>query len=265
MYTRDSALLSTEINRIITDKNATLGAFFKPPFSKYVQKLFSNGEQGFFYDPNDLSTMFQDAARTVPVTGAGQPVGFVLDKSGRGNHASQTTSASRPILRQNAVTGAYYLEFDGVDDRLTTNSFPSMGLATTIFAGSYSQKASTSTVVARGTGGYLYQTSGVVAVQSVSKPVIVLMSGNAVITVKYEGSGTGVTLKANNASRTESTTDRGFNAANPLVIGAFSNGGEVPLQGHIYCLIGISKLTTDAESIAIEKELAKRTGVTLNV
>ena len=39
-----------------------------------------------------------------------------------GNHAYQTTSASRPILRQNATTGAYYLAFDGSDDFLVTNS-----------------------------------------------------------------------------------------------------------------------------------------------
>ena len=46
-----------------------------------IAKLFSNGEQGFFYDPNDLTTMFQDAAGTSPVAAAGQPVGLVLDKS----------------------------------------------------------------------------------------------------------------------------------------------------------------------------------------
>lgn len=46
-----------------------------------MKKLFSNGEQGFFYDPNDLSTMYQGAAGTIPVTAAGQPVGLILDKS----------------------------------------------------------------------------------------------------------------------------------------------------------------------------------------
>ena len=66
------------------------GAFWTPEatiiggtlnFEKLVAKLFSNGEQGFFYDPNDLSTMFQDAAGTVPVTAAGQAVVLILDKS----------------------------------------------------------------------------------------------------------------------------------------------------------------------------------------
>lgn len=43
--------------------------------------LFSSGEQGAWYDPSDLSTMFQDAEGTTPVTAVGQPVGLILDKS----------------------------------------------------------------------------------------------------------------------------------------------------------------------------------------
>ena len=46
-----------------------------------IKSIFANNEQGFAYDPNDLSTMFQDAADTIPVTAAGQPVGLMLDKS----------------------------------------------------------------------------------------------------------------------------------------------------------------------------------------
>jgi len=43
--------------------------------------LFAGGEQGVWYDPSDLSTMFQDSLGTTPVTAAGQPVGLILDKS----------------------------------------------------------------------------------------------------------------------------------------------------------------------------------------
>lgn len=64
-----------------------------------IAELFANGEQGVWYDPSDLSTLFQDAAGTIPVTGVEQPVGLMLDKSGRGNHASQVTTTARPILR----------------------------------------------------------------------------------------------------------------------------------------------------------------------
>lgn len=60
--------------------------------------LFGAGEQGVWYDPNDLSTQFQDSAGTVPVTAVEQPVGKALDKSGRGNHATQSTTTARPVL-----------------------------------------------------------------------------------------------------------------------------------------------------------------------
>ena len=49
--------------------------------SQLIKSLFSLGEQGFAYDPNDLSTLYQDAAGVIPVTAAGQPVGMILDKS----------------------------------------------------------------------------------------------------------------------------------------------------------------------------------------
>jgi hypothetical protein len=42
--------------------------------------LFSAGEQGVWYDPSDLSTLFQDSAGTTPVTAVEQPVGLMLDK-----------------------------------------------------------------------------------------------------------------------------------------------------------------------------------------
>lgn len=74
--------------------------------------LFSLGEQGAWYDPSDLTTMFQDAAGTTPVTAVEQAVGRILDKSGRGNHASQSTSASRPVLRARYNLLTYSEEFD---------------------------------------------------------------------------------------------------------------------------------------------------------
>ena len=73
---------------------------------KYVAGMFGSGEQGAWYDPSDLSTLYQDAAGTIPVTAVGQPVGKILDKSGRGNHATQSTTTSRPTLsaRVNMLT-----------------------------------------------------------------------------------------------------------------------------------------------------------------
>ena len=73
--------LSTVIGGAFWTPEATVIGGNTPTFDQQIQKLFENGEQGFFYDPNDLSTMFQDAAGTVPVTAVGQTIGLALDKS----------------------------------------------------------------------------------------------------------------------------------------------------------------------------------------
>ena len=43
--------------------------------------LFGLTDTGWVYDHSDFSTLFQDAAGTIPVTAVGQPVGLQLDKS----------------------------------------------------------------------------------------------------------------------------------------------------------------------------------------
>jgi hypothetical protein len=67
--------------------------------------LFAAGEQGAWYDPSDITTLFQDDAGTTPVTAPGQSVGLMLDKSGRGNHATQANLAQRPIYAREPLTG----------------------------------------------------------------------------------------------------------------------------------------------------------------
>lgn len=78
------------------------------PFSRYHEffeykfdprYLFLNGEQGVWFDPSDLKTMYQDVSGLVPVTKDGEPVALIKDKSGNGNHAIQTTASARPIYR----------------------------------------------------------------------------------------------------------------------------------------------------------------------
>lgn len=46
-----------------------------------IAELFTPATPGVWYDPSDLSTLFQDAAGVTPVTGVEQPVGLMLDKS----------------------------------------------------------------------------------------------------------------------------------------------------------------------------------------
>ena len=82
--------------------------------------LFVDGTtKGAWYDPSDLSTMFQNSNGTTAVA-VGDPVGYIADKSGNGFHAIQATAASRPVLRQDAQ-GRHYLEADGADDVLVAS------------------------------------------------------------------------------------------------------------------------------------------------
>ena len=53
----------------------------RPPGPFSPSSLFFSGIPGAWYDPTDLSTLFQDSAGTTPVTAVEQPVGLILDKS----------------------------------------------------------------------------------------------------------------------------------------------------------------------------------------
>lgn len=88
-----------------------------------ITALFANGEKGAWYDPSDLSTLFQNVAGTTPVTEVGQPIGKILDKSGNGRHlvaAADTTV--RPTLAVDS-NGLYYIAIDGVDDTMSCAGF----------------------------------------------------------------------------------------------------------------------------------------------
>ena len=112
--------------------------------------LFTGSTTGVWYDPSDLTlgNMYQDSAKTTPVTAVEQPVGWIQDKSGKGNHAFQSNSANRPTLSarynlyvntetlatQNVTTVAtsYKLTFTG------SGSITLTGTATGVYtAGSY--------------------------------------------------------------------------------------------------------------------------------
>ena len=76
--------------------------------------LFAGGQQGVLLESFDISTLFQDSAGATPVTAATNPIGRASDKSGRGNHATQATTARRPAYQ----TGPARMALDKVDDRL---------------------------------------------------------------------------------------------------------------------------------------------------
>jgi carbohydrate esterase-like sialic acid-specific acetylesterase len=76
-----------------------------------IRSLFAGGVQGAWYDNQDLSTLFSDAAMTTPAVVDG-PVGGQRDKSGNNWHRTQATAGTRPTLRRRA-DGVYYLDYTG--------------------------------------------------------------------------------------------------------------------------------------------------------
>ena len=83
--------------------------------------LFTGSETGVFYDVSDLSSMNTEPDQSGSVPAVGDVVRFIADKSGNGNHAQNTSLSASPVLRQDA-NSRYYLEFDGINDTLVTQS-----------------------------------------------------------------------------------------------------------------------------------------------
>ena len=122
-----------------------------------IAQLFASGEQGFWYDPSDMATLYQDSAGTTPVTALEQPVGKILDKSGRGNHLIQPTATSRAVLsaRVNLLTATETLSTQSVTTAATSYvlSFSGTGSITLsgTKTGTYSAGTTTLTGVTAGT------------------------------------------------------------------------------------------------------------------
>ena len=115
-------------NSLIDNINET-GLIYGRPWVQFLPSdLFSAGEEGAWFDPGDIATLFQDTAGTVPVTTAGQSVALMKDKSGRGHDASQSTAGYRPTWQIDPY-GYGYLLFDGTNDYMVTSNINLTGTA----------------------------------------------------------------------------------------------------------------------------------------
>jgi hypothetical protein len=206
--------------------------------------LFAGGVDGAWYDPSDLTTLFQDSAGTTPVTASGQPVGMMRDKSGNGRHLTQATAAARPTYR---TTGYPHLEFDGIDDCMVsaatfTIQLPvwnihivskAADMAGNVFgmikdASNYAAARNSATATNRMTGGLREGTIGTTTVNTLSGAV-------PLDTIKVVGTMSIV-----------GTTDIVVNAGTP-VTGANSWLAETTIAS---CAIGINTSTAGGAAVA---------------
>jgi hypothetical protein len=248
-----------------------------PAFSPAV--LFAGGEQGVWFDPSP-STCFTDTARTTPAA-VGQAVAGMTDLSGRGNHATQATVASQPILRQSGAL--YYLEFDGVDDFMVTGSIDftgtdkistftgarknndTLGLVAELSATTNSNTGAFAVVVNDGTRDWSTFSRGDAAV-SAGQGAFVTIAGadTAVITSNNDIAANLTTIRRNGVAGADATGNKGVgNFGNyPFYIGR-RGGTTLPLNGNLYSFIARGALTTGADFTSTEAYVAGRTGVTL--
>lgn len=79
---------------------------------------------GAFYNPFDMSSLFQDAAGSTPVTASGQSVRRVNDLTGNGFNAIAPSDAARPTLT--IAGGLSYLDVNGTNNWM--NVTPTLNL-----------------------------------------------------------------------------------------------------------------------------------------
>ena len=244
-----------------------------------ITNLFANGEQGGWYDPSDLSTLFQEDGTTPAVVDG--VVGKVLDKSGNGNHIVQTTDTKCPILKQDG--GLYYLDFDGVDDGLVSSS--NIDFTGTdemsVFSGARKEQDETDVIVelSDNIGG---STTGAFRLNAftgntwryTSKGTTGLINATAtgftppltsVLTGLSDISDDSVIIRVNGTQEDQAFADQGTGnyGTHPVNVGARNNGAGLRLTGRIYGLIMRNVVSTAEEIAVVEAYMARKTGVTL--
>lgn len=225
--------------------------------------LFASSEVGAWYDPSDFSTMFQDSAGTTPVTGAGDPVGRINDKSGNGNHATQSSAMARPIYRVDG-NGRPYLESDGIDDflrasfvvtqpvsRVTGLKLPSSVANTQLLGGAIGN----ATALYYATASSLGIFSG-----SVLSDLSVSIPGTYVVREVHDGAGSSLRVNAGSPL----TGNAGTTTGDGITLGAsFAAPPQNYSRVDFYGLVQVGRLLTTTEITQLEQWMAVKSQVTL--
>lgn len=86
-----------------------------------------------WFDISDITSLYQDSAKTTPVTSTGDPIGAAVDLSGNGDDALQAITANKPTYRTSVQNGLSVTQCDGGDE-LRTAGDVSAGTDETIFS-----------------------------------------------------------------------------------------------------------------------------------
>jgi len=233
--------------------------------------LFAGGTEGAWYDPSDISTLFQDSAGTTPVTASGQPVGKMLDKSGNGNHATQATSSKRPTYTEGG--GLSWLAFDGVDDAMEIQNaaFSFTGDQSVWVAAKHDTGTGTSIYLMGGDDkGYLFLTDrstrkmSFIPINSTARTTSTSVIGTSPIVFggAWDRSSGDMSLRENGVEYTASKTPADVTVPVVTLLGG-GNPNGTSWDGNIYGAVIVNNLTTASETGEVEAYLAGKAGVTL--
>jgi hypothetical protein len=201
---------------------APLGINTFSPFSP--ASFFANGEQGWWYDPSNFATLFQDSAGTTPVTAVEQPVGLQLDLSGRNNHRFQSTSANRPVVsaRVNLLVGTATLATQSVTTRATAHTLTFTGAGSITLSGTAIGVYTAGTYSVTTTAGTLTATVLGTVTQADLRETNVgvgLPAYQAVVTsTNYDSVGFPVYIKPNGSNQFMQTNSINFTATDKMTI-----------------------------------------------
>lgn len=241
--------------------------------------IFSGGANGVWYDPSDLSTLFQDAGGTVPVVNDGDPVGLMIDKSGNGNNATQINSDTKPIYRTDGQSS--WLEFDGINDSMLLNQFITGTKDRTFVAGyqdskSFSEQSFLFDAGKRSngsTGGYWGLSTEYdnfyVRVLGFKSFIPAPIDNKNVILVDWGlvyGSKVADTAARLNAQLMSelSSSDTTINTEvfTSSTLGA-NGAGLDNFKGKLFNVVITDSLLSDSDKVSVESYIAEKTGVTL--
>lgn len=226
--------------------------------------LFQSGGAGGWYDPSDLSTLFQDSAGTVPVTAAGQPVGRIADKSGNAKHLTQSSAASRPIYDVDG--NGPYLSFDGTNDFLAAALAAGLPFDRISAIRQVSWTLQDRIFDAGGSSGRLYQNATTPQLRVYDGGIAQAVQNGAlaigVVGVVTERHIAGASKLAINDGPYASG-DAGSLAPTSLVVGATSSGSSAG-NFRFYGMLMRAGTMTDEEIASARNWLAQKAGVTFN-
>lgn len=244
------------------------------------KSLFAISDVGGWYDPSDLTTLWQDTAGTTPVTADGDAVARIDDKSGRGNHLVQATGLSQPLYKTSG--GLHWLQFDGSNDGMATSSTVDftgtdevslcIGIRKSSDAAGAGTVVELSADIGANAGTFLLRAPrtatsdfgwfskgtllGDNAIPGYAAPI------SAVVTAFGKISTDNIGARVNGVLDTD-TDDQGTgNYGNYTLYVGRRGGTTLPFNGNIYSLVIRNRLFNSAEIASIERYAAAKTGVT---